>query len=321
MNDENQMIAFGPVPSRRLGKSIGINNIPPKICTYSCVYCQLGRTIKLQIERKPFYNPETILKAVKEKIQKAKENKERIDYLTFVPDGEPTLDIHIGREIDLLRELGYKIAVITNGSLIGDSDVQKSLAKADWVSLKVDAVDEETWHKVDRGHRKLKFQEILDGMRKFSKLFQGDLTTETMLIQGINDQPEKIEKDADFIAQLSPKISYISIPTRPPAEDWVKPASEFGINSAYQIFKKKNIDVEYLIGYEGNAFAYTGDAEKDLLSITSVHPMRREGVNNLLKKAGKDWDIVEKLVQKNKLIRIKYENNEYYMRKLPKKCS
>jgi len=201
------MIAFGPVPSRRLGKSIGINNIPPKICTYSCVYCQLGRTIKLQIERKPFYNPETILKAVKEKIQKAKENKERIDYLTFVPDGEPTLDIHIGREIDLLRELGYKIAVITNGSLIGDSDVQKSLAKADWVSLKVDAVDEETWHKVDRGHRKLKFQEILDGMRKFSKLFQGDLTTETMLIQGINDQPEKIEKDADFIAQLSPKIS------------------------------------------------------------------------------------------------------------------
>jgi len=321
MNDENQMIAFGPVPSRRLGKSIGINNIPPKICTYSCIYCQLGRTIKLQIERKPFYNPETLLEAVKEKIQKAKENKEPIDYLTFVPDGEPTLDINIGREIDLLRELGYKIAVITNGSLIGDSDVRKSLAKADWVSLKVDAVDEETWHKVDRGHRELEFQEILDGMLEFSKLFQGDLTTETMLIQGINDQPEKIEKVADFITQLNPKISYISIPTRPPAEDWVKPSSEFEINSAYQIFKKKNIDVEYLIGYEGNAFAYTGDAEKDLLSITSVHPMRREGVKNLLKKAGKDWDIVEKLVQKNKLIRIKYENNEYYMRRLPKKRS
>ena len=90
MIDEKMMIAYGPVPSRRLGQSIGINNIPPKICTYSCIYCQLGRTLNMQIKRQTFYKPEKVVEAVKRKIQRAKENQESIDYLTFVPDGEPT---------------------------------------------------------------------------------------------------------------------------------------------------------------------------------------------------------------------------------------
>jgi len=137
-----------------------------------------------------------------------------------------------------------------------------------------------------------------------------------MLVQGLNDGHEQIEKVADFITTLNPKISYISIPIRPPAENWVRPPSEMKINSAYQIFLEKNINTEYLIGYEGNAFAYTGDVEKDLLSITSVHPMREEGVSHLLNKAGKDWNIVDKLIKENKLIETVYGNHTYYMRKL-----
>lgn len=316
MSEEKKMLAFGPVPSRRLGKSIGINNIPPKICTYSCIYCQLGRTLNLKIKRQAFYRPEELAEDVKKKIQRAKENEESIDYLTFVPDGEPTLDVNLGKEIELLRKFGYKIAVITNASLVWNPDVRKDLLKADWVSLKIDSVDKETWRKVNRAHGGLKFEEIVDGILEFSCFFRGDLTTETMLIQGVNDQPEKVEKDADFISELNPKISYISIPTRPPAENWVKSASEFEINSAYQIFQKKKIHAEYLIGYEGNAFAYTGNVEDDLLSITSVHPMRKEGVRHFLKKAGEKWDVVEKLIKENKLVEIPYQDNEYYMRKL-----
>ena len=87
------MIAFGPVPSRRLGKSLGINNIPPKICTYSCVYCQLGATLQMQVERQPFYAPEALVEDVQRKVADAQARDEPIDYLTFVPDGEPTLDI------------------------------------------------------------------------------------------------------------------------------------------------------------------------------------------------------------------------------------
>ena len=129
------MLTFGPVPSRRLGRSLGINNIPPKVCTYSCVYCQLGSTIKMRIKRQNFFKPSEIQKEIKKKIEKVHEVGENIDYLTFVPDGEPTLDINLSREIDLLKPLGIKIAVITNASLIWREDVRNELIKADWVSL------------------------------------------------------------------------------------------------------------------------------------------------------------------------------------------
>jgi len=157
------MIAFGPVPSRRLGRSLGINNIPPKVCTYSCVYCQLGRTIKMQVERRAFYEPEDILRDVQDKVEKAREAGESVDYLTFVPDGEPTLDINLGREIELLRPLGIKIAVITNSSLIWREDVREALMKADWVSLKMDSVREEVWRRINRPHGSLQLTSILDG--------------------------------------------------------------------------------------------------------------------------------------------------------------
>lgn len=317
MIDEKMMIAYGPVPSRRLGQSIGINNIPPKICTYSCIYCQLGRTLNMQIKRQTFYKPEKVVEAVKRKIQRAKENQESIDYLTFVPDGEPTLDENLWKEIELLKEINIKIAVISNASLVWRVDVQKDLSLADWVSLKIDTVDQDIWHTINRPHRGLKFKKVLDGIIDFSQSFTGDLTTETMLLKDVNDKAEKVERVAEFIAELDPQKSYISIPTRPPAEKWVRSTSEFGVNSAYQIFRKQGLNTEYLIGYEGNAFAYTGNLEEDLLSIVSVHPMRKEGVNTLLTKAGKDWNIVKKLIKENKLIETEYKKNKYYMRKLP----
>lgn len=102
------MITFGPVPSRRLGRSLGINNIPPKICTYSCIYCQLGKTLKTKIEPQAFYSSSQIFKEVQEKVEKSREKGESIDYLTFVPDGEPTLDINLGQEIKLINHWGLK---------------------------------------------------------------------------------------------------------------------------------------------------------------------------------------------------------------------
>ena len=123
-------IVFGPVPSRRLGKSLGINHIPAKHCTYSCIYCQLGRTDRMTIKRREFYPPGEIVAAVTQKLAAAEKNGETVDYLTFVPDGEPTLDIHLEREIDLLRSRNIPIAVISNASLIDNPDVRRALAKA-----------------------------------------------------------------------------------------------------------------------------------------------------------------------------------------------
>jgi len=310
-------VVYGPVPSRRLGRSLGINNIPPKICSYSCVYCQLGNTTNMRVERQPFYHPEKIAQSVEEKVRQAKEKGEPIDYLTFVPDGEPTLDINLGKEIELVKSLGLRIAVISNASLIWRDDVRKDLQKADWVSLKVDAVSRQIWRRINRPQKLLKLEGILDGMLNFAKIFKRELTTESMLIQGINDSGEEIEELADFLAKLKPNIAYLAIPTRPPAVRTVNAASEQVINMAYQIFSKRLSTVEYLIGYEGNAFAFTGNARDDLLSITSVHPMREEAVAEFLKRAGTGWDTVKDLIENRSLVELKYQGKKFYIRKLP----
>jgi len=310
------MIAFGPIPSRRLGRSLGINNIPPKTCPYSCVYCQVGRTDRMRVERKPFYEPEEILAAVQVKVGRSKERGEEIDYLTFVPDGEPTLDANLGREIALLKSLQIPIAVISNSSLIWREDVREELLQADWVSLKFDAVDELLWRRVDRPHGSLELGRILDGALAFARAYRGELVTETMLVDGLNDGEEAVESVADFLARLRPHRAYLSIPTRPPAEAWVRPAREEAINRAYQVFSRKLKQVEYLIGYEGNAFAFTGDVEEDLLSITAVHPMRREAVQKLLARAGADWPAVAQLLETGQLIETEYQGTIFYMRRL-----
>lgn len=311
------MLAFGLIPSRRLGRSLGINNIPPKICSYSCVYCQVGRTLKMQIERQTFYEPDELLKEVEKKIDEVRKAGESIDYLTFVPDGEPTLDINLGREIDLLKPFGFKVAVITNASLIWCHEARNELTKADWVSLKVDAVNEEVWRKVNRPYRSLQLSSILDGMIKFASMYHGELVTETMLVKGLNDSPEHAEEIADFLIQLKPDKAYISIPIRPPAEVWVKPPGEKAINVFYQIFDKKIKGVEYLIGEEGNAFAATGNVAEDLLSITAVHPMREQAVRELLARAHAKASIIQQLIAQDLLFETEYENKKFYLRRFP----
>jgi len=310
------MIAFGPVPSRRLGRSLGINNIPPKVCTYSCVYCQVGRTLEIEVERRGFYDPQQILGDVQDKVRQAREAGESVDYLTFVPDGEPTLDVHLGREIEVLRSLGIKIAVITNGSLISRGDVREDLMKADWVSAKVDSTTEAVWRRVNRGHRSLQLASILDGMLEFAETFGGELVTETMLVEGANDGDDCIGEVAGFLARLRPAKAYLAIPTRPPAEERVRPPSEDVINRAYQILSERVDQVEYLIGYEGNAFAFTGNVEEDLLSITAVHPMREEAVREFLARAKADWVVVHGLIERDQLAEVDYEGRRFYVRKL-----
>ena len=310
------MIAFGPVPSRRLGRSLGINNIPPKICTFACVYCQLGRTLKMQVERCAFYRPEEVVSAVRDKVEKATASGESIDYLTFVPDGEPTLDANLGREIELLKPLGIKIAVITNSSLIWRADVREDLMGADWVSLKIDAAQEDVWRRIDRPHGSLRLASVLDGMLEFAKDYTGELVTETMLARDVNDGADHVREVAEFLARLAPARAYLSIPTRPPAEPRVGAPREEAINRAYQILGDRVDHVEYLIGYEGNAFAFTGNVEDDLLSITSVHPMREDAVRAFLARAGAAWPVVRSLIDRDQLVETEYDGHRFYVRKL-----
>ncbi|MGD8329306.1 MAG: radical SAM protein [Acidobacteriota bacterium] len=314
--EETTARTFGPVPSRRLGRSLGINNIPPKHCSYSCVYCQVGPTSPLQTDREAFYEPEDLAREVERRKHDAEAHNEPIDYLTFVPDGEPTLDINLGRAIDLLRPLGIPVAVISNGSLVSRADVRDDLCRADWVSLKVDSVDPATWRRTNRAHGSLDLDEILDGMVALAAQFTGLLVTETMLIDQLNDTDTDIEQIAGFLAGLEPATAYLAIPTRPPAEDWVKPPDADKLTRAHQILSEYVDHVEYLIGDEGTHFSGTGDIEEELLAITSVHPMREHQVRDLVRKAGADWSAVQGLVERGLLQVTRYRGARFYVRRI-----
>jgi wyosine [tRNA(Phe)-imidazoG37] synthetase (radical SAM superfamily) len=309
------MIAFGPVPSRRLGRSLGINNIPAKICSYSCAYCQVGTTLQMEIKRLSFYSPQEIYEDVKVKVESSASQGHAIDYLTFVPDGEPTLDINLGQEIDMLRSLGIRIAVISNASLIWDESVREDLAKADWVSVKVDALDERTWRRMDRPQRALRQEAILQGILDFSKDYKGVLVTESRLLAGINDDCNSLRALAEFLKKVNPAIAYISVPTRPPAEIWATMPSEESFCQTYQIFCARVKHVELLVGYEGDSFDLTGNVESDILSIAAVHPMREAAVRKLLQQANEGWKVVDKLIDQGKLTKTEYMGNNFYLRR------
>lgn len=309
------MIAYGPVPSRRLGRSLGINNIPPKSCTYACVYCQVGRTTKLVTERREFYPLDIIIDEVRGRVAEVRKEGEEIDFLSFVPDGEPTLDIHLGEEIELLRGLSIPIAVISNGSLMGLPAVREELMTADWVSLKVDTVDAETWRRINRPQRKLDLKKIHQGMVDFRQGFTGTLVTETMLIAGVNDSDRHARETAEFLARLQPSKAYVATPTRPPAKEGVRPPSTEALLRYYEMLKHQVGSTEYLIGYEGNAFASAGDPAENLLSITAVHPMREEAVDELLKGARADWALVKDLIREGRMVQVEHEGHQYFLRR------
>jgi wyosine [tRNA(Phe)-imidazoG37] synthetase (radical SAM superfamily) len=311
------VITFGPVPSRRLGHSLGINNIPPKACSYSCVYCQLGPTAQQQLEPRAFYPPEEIHDAVAARLAAARRAGQSVDYLTFVPDGEPTLDLNLGKTIELLRPLGVRIAVISNASLLWRPEVRERISAADWVSVKVDAVDGALWRRINRPHPELQLDRILHGIGQLAREYRGELVSETMLVEGLNDGEAAVRAVASFLARLAPAAAYLAVPTRPPAEASVHPPGATGFNRAFQIFSAGIPRVECLIGYEGNAFAATGDVVADLLSITAVHPMREDGLRALLTQAGETWAIVEGLVDDGLLKETEYAGRRFYLRSFP----
>ena len=310
-------IAFGPVPSRRLGVSLGINNIPPKTCSYACIYCQVGRTTEMTIEPRDVYTTDQIVTAVTARLREAEKDGVVIDYLTLVSDGEPTLDANLGATLAALKKLGPPAAVISNATLLWRPEVREALMLADWVSLKVDAVRELLWRRVDRPHGRLDLEVVQGGMLAFAESYQGRLVSETMLVSGANDEPEHLRELGAFLAELHPEIAYLAVPTRPPAEADALPPSESRLNAAYQVLAEQLPHVEYLVGYEGNAFGSSGDAVQDLLSITAVHPMREDAVKALLSQTGDGWALVEALLASGQMVAVPHGEYRYYMRRLP----
>jgi len=213
---------YGPVPSRRLGLSLGIDIIPHKTCSFDCIYCQLGRTINKTLLRKEYTPVEPILDELRFVLKNAK----HIDYLTFSGSGEPTLHQCIGYLISELKKMtDISVAILTNGSLLSMPGVRKDLKNADLVIPTLCSVDQETFARIHRGHASLSIDQIIEGCVKFRATFTGKIWLELMLIRGINDTPMQIAKIKTVIDRIMPDKIHLNTVVRPPSEEYARPVS------------------------------------------------------------------------------------------------
>lgn len=305
---------FGPVASRRLGRSLGVNNIPYKVCSYSCVYCQLGRTTDLAVERRCFFSWRDIVLEVVRAVERL---NGAVDYITFAPDGEPLLDSCLGLEVGGLKKVGIPIAILTNSSLLYLEGARADLAEADLVSIKVDAVSEWLWRSINRPHRALELGDVLGGIEEFSKNFRGKLVTETMLVNGFNTDTVELEGIATFIARLNPHKAYIAVPVRPPAESFVEPPLE-KLVEAHQIFSKhlERDRVELLNTPEPPQLKAWGKPAEWVLSTASVHPLRLEHALKALEELVEDpEELIARLVREGYIELVDYLGEKFLIKR------
>jgi wyosine [tRNA(Phe)-imidazoG37] synthetase (radical SAM superfamily) len=205
--------------------------------------------------------------------------------------------------------------VITNASLLSDQRVRDELQLADWVSVKIDAGSEAVWRKLNRPTGRMDFDAYVRGLITFSEEFEGFLASETMLVEGINETPEILSQTAELVLSVAPATAYISIPTRPPAVNFVQPPNEMIINEAYQIFSEKGVNTELILGFEGTHTGFTGNAFEDIINICAVHPIREDTMLELLRKDQADPTVLKTLLYHKEIEKVEYKSKHFYIRK------
>lgn len=310
-------MVYGSVPSRRLGRSLGVGTIPFKTCDYSCVYCQLGRTTHMTTQRKDFFPPEELLNEIKRVIEVESSHSE-IDFVTFVGEGEPTLCKSLGWLIRKTKEIAdIAIAVDTNGSLLYREDVRNDLSLADVVMPSFDAGTAETFRKINRPHRGIDFEAVVEGMERFRQEYDGEIWMEVMLVKGLNDSEEELKAIKSRLEHIEPDRTYINVPIRPPAEPWAVPPDKDAIALAHAILG--DVTVVDITAEETGDFSTDGftNPEDAILAIIRRHPMREEQVIETLKKFKlKEEDIhdsLKMLAESGKIKKVKYRDKVFWL--------
>lgn len=298
------MYAYGPVPSRRLGRSIGVSPIPPKVCSYSCVYCQLGRTSKLQAKRQRFFPKEDILQDIKRVL-----SSETADVITFVGDGEPTLCSDLVWLIQKAKqEFGLPTAVITNGSLLFHSDVQTELLAADIVIPTLDAGNPAVFREINRPHRAVEFYQMVSGLTDFRRQYDGQFWLEVMLVKNLNDSDEQLTMIQNVVKEIQPEKVFVMTPIRPPAEIWVKSPDSERVQVAQQMLA----NAVTVANREDGEFGITefANATEAILEISARHPLRMDQAKKIEQKFAEDGT-VERLLREKQITLNWYHQVNY----------
>lgn len=265
---------YGPVPSRRLGFSLGVDIIPFKTCTLDCTYCQLGSTRKTVCRRGSWFPPREILAQVKEAVGSG----QKIDVITFSGSGEPTLNRDIGRIIRAIKKMTrIPVVVLTNGTLLTRKEVRRDLAAADIVVPSLDAVPGNLFHRVNRPNRALDPEKIIDGLARFREGFRGEIWLEVMLIRGVNDSPAHIKALRAAADRIRPERIQLNTVVRPPADGKAKPLSPGAMRKIRDALGPR---AEIIASFEKRKQTpAAGDFETALLTAVGRRPMTAEDIS------------------------------------------
>lgn len=287
---------FGPVSSRRLGRSLGVDLVPVKTCSLDCVYCESGKTTMLTDDRKEYVDVDEVIAELSDCLMSEPE----LDYITFSGSGEPTLNSGIGKVIRYLKteHPRYSIAVLTNSTLFGSQETCKDLRMSDLVIASLDAVSESAFRKINRPVKNITARAVVEGIKRFKKVFQGSLWLEIFIVPGVNDNNEEMLKIKDVIDAVRPDNIQLNTLDRPGTEDWVTPAGEDCLKKFLSI-----LDVGEMIGSPQDHAGYSSSEsnEKTLASdILNMIRRRPSTIEDFKVCFGQSQLAVEKALRKLK---------------------
>ncbi len=302
---------YGPVPSRRLGQSLGVSPIPEKTCNYNCVYCQLGKTTHFTNKREHFFNPHKIITEIKTAINYEK----KIDYITFVGEGEPTLCKDLGFLIDQTKTLtDLPIAVITNGSLLSHKSVRDDLKKVDVIIPTFDAATSKLFRYINRPHKGVTFADLTAGLQKLRNEFSNEIWIEVMLLKNINDSLRHLESIKGQLDIFHPDQVQINIPSRPPTEPWVQIPENKALKLAQIILQPTQTLPLNEVGYFDSTLFKT--PLEAIFSITKRHPLQYSQALEILLQfdVSNPTDFLNNLIHSEQLKLIEYHGRNFIYR-------
>ena len=290
---------FGPVPSRRLGISLGVDLVPLKTCSLDCVYCECGKTTKLTTKRKEYVPQKEIIFELNHYLKRQPE----LDYITFSGSGEPTLHNGIGNIVKFIKRKypQYTLALLTNTTLLGDKVLQKEIKDIDLILPSLDAVSDETFNKINRPEHSLNNKNIINGIIDFSKNYKGKIWLEIFIIPGLNDTEEELKLFKKILNEINPEMIQLNSIDRPSTETWVKKATKENL-MRIKNYLSPSLPVEIIAKFDsGTRLIFEKEnIENKILSIIYRRPCT---IDDLVKISGLH------LNELNKYIRILLENN------------
>ena len=271
---------FGPVPSRRLGISLGVDLVPHKVCSLNCIYCEVGRTTNLTIERKEYIPLNDILTELKDYLN----NKPELDYITFSGAGEPLLHNGIGKIITFIKEYypQYKLALLTNSTLLYDENVRKDILGIDLLLPSLDAVSKKVFKKLNRPNSKLDNEKIIEGLIKFSKDFSGKIWLEVFIIPGLNDTEEELELLKNVIKDIAPDQVQLNTLDRPGTESWIEPVSKNRMKEIAEYFKPLPVEIIAKFQSRNKIRSYHKDVEQQIIETIKRRPCTDKDLSEML---------------------------------------